>query len=855
MKISLATPALWGALFLALFSCTRQAEKTPLKDADQLVIGPSEKDTPLVFTIRPIEDLKKQMTWKGEVSSADYFRAIESLRDISNVERNERILDLSRKLYESFYSLNSTHGITTFADSIYLDMALGEAEPEIRKQLNILDKQITEGTKSISGLIDNSKKSFEWPAKLDSFNAGLDVLDTYANNLMKGLTQIGLTPTLEKAAISAIGGEYKNLRPSIEKMAKSLDSAENFQDALDALENATNELKIPLGKEEADLLQKGNDLAKELAQMESSQDALTLIINVWRMVPPEDREAAFKERSPDIYEFLNGKSKSDLKCLAAKICANPVMELARRVAILPKISAYGVHRIQNEIDSAALSYLKQSILTEATKFLPSLPDFVKKEMQNEVAKVKKLFALIQKDMPGFVRKRAAKWQKENLRSNITGLEIAGFSLDFSGRENISITTPKDLNSTKSSGAEVIGMSLFLAQAFLPENENKLRAAMLSPVLKMIAMGGFRQVGGEPYPSLNLPFQGKRDHYFTLKNLLKENITYAVPDSFMAKNNFLMERKNVKANASVVAQAELLRGVSKQIHFFRDWEKNIFDDQLATTQIEDMISEVPKGAINFSLFPKEYIYTLAVGNAGAILQNVIQGLSPAFLLLPGDELLWGDHYKEISDNKFSTIAGLVNLENGLRSKTVKTDEVARYILALDEFLEACEGIENTKSPILQEKNAEGITVVEQLTDARRYLKLFMLGLTNYLVHVSKKDDGGVPTFAKIDKKLEVLDGPHNLTTQALAIRAMLATAKRLNMPIYHWSALNTYYFMNKNMWNKETQFYRTEGGKPATFSEILLTIQALQDIQPIMEPRGRFQVQRAIRPWITAIEDF
>src|SRR5690606_22713616 len=214
----------------------------------------------------------------------------------------------------------------------------------------------------------------------------------------------------------------------------------------------------------------------------------------------------------------------------------------------------------------------------------------------------------------------------------------------------------------------------------------------------------------------------------------------------------------------------------------------------------------------SAFPKEIIFTLAVGGAGAILQNVIQDLSPAFLILPSGELLWGDQYEKIGDGpeNLSTVAGVVDIVDGKRGNTVQTAAVARYILALNEFILATEGIENTKSPLLLEKDEEGRTVLEQLEEARNYLRLFQMGLTNFLVHVAQnEEDGGFYSTYTIGEDLKATKRApqeRSLMVQALAIRALMASAEHLGLPLYAWSARDAYHFMNKKMWDKDSQFY-------------------------------------------------
>ena len=212
---------------------------------------------------------------------------------------------------------------------------------------------------------------------------------------------------------------------------------------------------------------------------------------------------------------------------------------------------------------------------------------------------------------------------------------------------------------------------------------------------------------------------------------------------------------------------------------RDWEHNELDEALGTFNAAELLPEVPAGVVSFPMFPKSLIFAVTVGNGGALLQNVIRKLSPAFLLMRQGEIFWGDRYQEIATGNVSTVAGMVPIIDGQRAGFVRTGDVARYILALDEFLAASEGVENTKAPPLLEKDAEGVTVLEKLLDARKKLRLFQMALTNYLVYVSQRKDGTQASVHTLPALLAPTTEPLRLEDQALAIRALLASARSLD----------------------------------------------------------------------------
>lgn len=849
-------------LALLLPACSRKAEKTALEDAP-VVFGPTSRDSKVELAPRSPEFMKGDLRVAGEVSTANYLRLAEDLKKISEDQASPAVGRLSRKLIESFNG--QPHSSVSLSNSLYLNAIIGEGEPEVQKELNSISKEIKSSINTLTGLLDASQKSYPWPKSLANLPAAISATDDYAVWLVNEIGKQKLDPSIAKPIQAAIKSEYGKYRPKVVKAVDSLQRAKKLGQATQVLKAVTKEFGFDLGAEGNAQLKKAEKLAASIAGVTTAQNALTLIVEIWRMTPPADRKAVFAS-VPEIYEYLDGKDELSLACLAAPICPNPLIMVPKRLVILPKISSYGVENIKNQVDSAARDYLVDQVRTQAVGFLPQIPVMVKGAVLVEAKKYQSLVASIQKDFPGFAKKSFGSWAAENFTAPVRGLEAGGLTWKLSSSDDIKLTMRKGAKGTVESGAETLGLSLATAHEFLPEEKSsKLKAALVSPLLKLLAISGFRKPGGQTFASLLYPLDGPKEQVFNIKDLLKGKTSFAVPDTFVASEGFAMNRDLSAPRASVGAQAELLRGISRQIRFHRDWEKNLFDEKLGVIQVEDVVKEVPRGAVNFSVFPKDVVFALSVGSAGAILQNIILDLSPAFLMLGEKELLWGNDYEKIGEGKISTVAGLVDIEaRGQRGRTVRTADVARYILALDEFLSATEGIEQTKAAPLLEKNAEGETVVEQLVEARRYLRLFQMGLTNFLVYVAqdKKDGGFQSAYSLADDGPSIKgDGPRLLTDQVLAIRALNVSADRLEMPLYSWAALDAYYFINRSLWDKQTQFYASavdSGGNQIgspNLLEIAAALRGIEELTPRMTGEVKGQWQRISKPWLRALEDF
>jgi hypothetical protein len=847
-------------IFLAaLPACTRTAEKTALIDAP-VQLGPTNRDTKVPLVPSPTEAMLAALRTEQEMNTASYLRLAEDIQALSRFQNSETLFQLSRDLVNSYRGEETPS--RPFSRSIYADTMIGEGEPQVKPELDAVSRDLRSAIDAVFGLLEKSKTAFPWPERIINYNDAIQTADEYVRWLSDKIPSLNLSPKISRPLQGAIHGEYRRLRPELQNFANKISGSRSFAEAVSTVKSALEKFKVKLDPEIAAQFVKADSLVASLETTRTSQDALSLIIEVWQSIPPGDREAVFKEAAPEFYDFLKGKDEASLKCLASGWCLNPVLEVARRLVILPKISEYGVDKIRNQIDSAARDQLLATVLEAASELLPTVPDLVKTQAMGEAQKYQDLINRVLKNFAGFAKDAFRDWEKENFRAELRGLDPSRVKIRIRGRDKIRVALPKPGRSgSVTTGAEVLGLSLSLAQEHLPESSDQ-KAALLEPINKLLAITGFRQFGGKLFPSFLLPIDGKRSDVFDIRQLLQGRTTYAVPDSFRANEDFIMDRAKALANASVGSQSELLRGISRQIRFHRDWERNQFDEVLGDTQIEDIIDQIPKGSVNYSAFPKDMIFTLAVGGAGAILQNVVRDLSPAFLILPNGKFIWGDKYKEIGEGEgnVSTVAGLVDVVNGKRGQFVRTADVARYILALDEFLSAMEGIEQTKSALLTNVGKNGKSVLDELRDARRYLRLFQMALTNYLTFVAQNKDGGFHSVYDIEKK-SVVPGDRLLADQALAIRALMASSRQLNLKLFSWAALDGYFFMNKTMWDESQQFYaptvKPSGQKmgAASILDVAATLRAGEELSPFMSTSIRAQWEQIAGLWVRALQDF
>ena len=846
------------ALGLCLAACSRRAEKTALKDAP-LVLGPINQDAVISVEPKTLTALRESLKFESELNTASYLRFAEDLNALGTQTQSEELDRFSKELFQAYRSRFKKE--TPLSESLYAQALLGEAQPEVKKEVDILAKDLRGATLILDKILEKSKSQFSWPRSYKNFSQVVVTADAYLKWLNENLAKEGLKNEVLQPIGAAINKEYQEYRPKVIDGANRLERTETLRQAVAALRSTISNLGIEADGEVGAQLAKAKHLVNSLEEMETSHDALVLIIYLWKMVPEEDRKAVFYKASPEIYNFLADRGDYSLDCLQQDICLNPILELARQFAIYPKIEEYGIDKLRDQIDTAARKYIISAILQQAAAFGPRVPDFAKKQLYAQAGKYQDLVATIRNDFAGFAAAALQNWEKKEFPVNMRGLDPSRIRVKIMGKGKNQVALKNPTETGIESGAEVLGASISAAQYYLPTEKFELRAALVEPLVKMFAVSGFTKIDGTQFPSFLLPLDGKKTEVFKIRELLEGTTSFAVPDAFVASKNFVMNRDLAKPNASVSAQAELLRGISKEIAMLRDWNESTFDSSLSNIPVEELVKGIPKGAVNLSAFPKEILFTISVATAGSILQNVIRDLSPAFLFLPDGNLIWGKDYKQIGDGpaNLSAVAGLVNIENGKRGSVVKTADVARYVLALDEFLRATDGIEQTKSKQLRKVDGKGKSVLDKLTEARRYLKLMQMALVNYLVFVAQDKDGGFHGQFTLEGKNLKPEGTRSLEDQVLAIRALTATAKSLELPPFLWSALDCYYFLNRNMWNSGTQFYSARvdekgqrSGQPNVL-EITATLRSLNELSDIMDMEVKEQWDRISKPWQEALE--
>jgi hypothetical protein len=334
---------------------------------------------------------------------------------------------------------------------------------------------------------------------------------------------------------------------------------------------------------------------------------------------------------------------------------------------------------------------------------------------------------------------------------------------------------------------------------------------------------------------------------------KSNFAYRLPDKMKMVNSFQAVGDAYEKNFSASAYAEQLKGLSQMINFTADWKKTGFEDSLGKIQAQELTSELENPALARPLFPKEMLFALNLGDAAVLLKNITKKSTPVFLITLNDKTIWADQYQP-GGKETAIMAGLVDIKEGQRATTVQGQDVAKFLLAIHEFLKATEGVGRTRSAILLEKDLYGMTPLQALLEGREELKLLTVALANFISSQMVNDQSVVQPSYSVLKMQTTYDKNFQVEDQAFAIRALFSAWEITGMETYLWSAQEIYFAMNKNAFDSREHFYVNGDGSPLSFPQKVNTLRALVELKASLPPSSQNQLARMVAPWMSALEE-
>lgn len=821
-------------------------------------LKPRLEDSDLHLRLRELGEAPPELAWQGEISTAEYFSQIENLIRLGDTSGRSGLRHKGISWLQEFYN---TPGLATpgeLALSPYLGMATGYVEQQVQSSLNDVLLQMEEARHVIlRHVLALGTKQPAPPSK--GLEGMLALAEDFTRRVLADIPNMNLPPVIEEGFRTELINTTRPLFNDAKLLLDSYKKVTRLSQALALIENAIQKFQVELDPELLKSLKQGRRIATGLDAMNDAQGALSVLVDVWRILTPLERREKIKPANEDLYDFLVKQSPKELECLKTRGClGGPVDGLIKKAFILPKIRKYGVSNLRKEMNQQTLEYVAATLETTAQEFVLTMPQTFAENIEiSWLAKVDRMVA-VRTDLQSYVNRVGGVWAKRLLPASegkIPGFEVARVHVKASPQEPLRLTPSAPALELD---GEVAGASLS-ANILLLENtpfENPLSLpAAFSQINKIVAMAGYRDTRDQLVPALFAPVG--RDprlldiaHFEAVKD---KNHSFRLPDRIRLRDAFRATTANDYARSfSAAGLARQIQGLSASLRFTADWKTSSFDKLLGPITAQDLTTDARGEELQQPLFPKDMLFALNVGTLSVLLQELIKKTTPVFLITLEGRRLWADEYS--AENPETPImAGIVDIKDGERVAVAKAPDAALFLLALAEFIQTTEGVDATRSPLLLKKNPQGLRPLDSLDTGRQDLRRLSIALANFLSAKMKTSS------ALIQESLhfETLDTSSaratlRVETQALTIRALLKAYELTGIEAYQWTAEEIYYAMNRELYRVKDEFYVNGDGSEPSFGEKLETLRALSELKPHLPAQSREQLERIMNPWLDAL---
>lgn len=826
---------------LSLIACAPSVENKPAAEAPH-DFGPQNQDVTLSLSGKSISN--DFIRWNGVLDLSDYFEFAIELNELGVRTQNAAYTETARKWVEDYYSNERLHSSVDFKDSPYVEALIGFSRDEASATLQDVNKSLVKDLSTLQAWLQTAKQNTAWPVESIRYQNLMVFLKNFLEGLKSQIQYLDITSIVKDNLQAEFNQQADSNLQTLEQHLRKLNASANFEDAVQNLRSLVADFEYSLSQERLNMIQSGLNLSQSLKQMQDAQDALSVLVDLWRLLTPVQREEHFASANREFYDYLKEQDEKGLNCLKSRECTSFMISMAKSIKILPGIEEYGIDNLRQKVEKGTLEYLLMEVDESIARYFPGIPDLIFSKIQSEFSIQMSNIQQILTSYPQFVKTQASSWGEQQF----AGREGRVFGLD---RKNMKVMVNNFLRAqlaesgVQEVSAESLGGSL-LSSELVSIRPEVAFDQILNQLNKLLTLGSYKKDSGVSQ-SLFLPMKSsQKNEKLDIYKVATTPISFAMPDVLNLVGPYQARMQNINYKFSVKPQAMLLRGIAKNIKLFQDWRSNVYDATLGKVHLGQIVKNLPDSLQSRKIFPKDAMFALSLANGAVILNNLLKELTPIFVLNQQSRIIWANEY-DFTDEEVAAMAGVVDIENGQRGALVNASDLSYYILALKEFLEATDQIEKTQSTVLREKDEEGRTPVERLIKSRGQVRVLILGLANFLSHQMVSSNGLVnDVYSLKDKK--VVSIKSSIQTQFLAIRALLTAYEYTQLPNYLWSALDIYYALNRGFFDAQTGFYKDH----KNVFQVVKALLALSQIQSFLPESSQQQLAKLMAPWLKVL---
>jgi hypothetical protein len=795
-------------------------------------------------------DFDQSVTVKSTIKPATLYRLAETLMKLGASEKNQDLSESGEKLLEKMRNLPGLATPVRSDRSPYAQLAISETKVEVEQALTQVDQQLNAGEVQLNELLTHLGASYAWPAPTASLAEAGNAIAGFLGEFSAQAQRSNIFDALKAPIQQEIGQQQQWILGLTQRLDQKLQTAKKFPELMQWTQKFLVDEKLTPPPDLQASLQQGNLMAQDISACNSAQAVLTTVVDIWNILDDNGRIQYIKPESDSLYDYLKKSDAGDLKCLRADGCSNPLKFIIKKLFILPKINHLGVAKVCDSIEQSALSYVKTAAQKGIAQIYPQMPELVSTALNKAISEKAQILHDIQNNYPGFIKQKLQAWSETQLlgKGQLHGIDA--------GQVQVALKQ-KELRLQAVAGnadAESFAQSMAaLAQAFRSAelSADQTRQSSFDLINHLVALGGYRNENGALVPALLSPME-RSAPLLDLSHLASQTAVYGLPDQFQLTASMTPQQTHPVATMSARSQAELMRALSQVIYYLSDWRRSAYDKALGSVTAADLVPEYKDvGDLQRSLFPKPELMTLAIGDLAVTLENLTKKMAPVFVVgVHDDKVMWLDDY-DLEKGEMVAMAGVVDIVKGERAKIVRSQDVARWILALAEFLHATDGIEKTRSDILREKDAQGASALDSLIKARRQLKLLVVAFANLLSHQMVAEDGLIVSQLALPSLTAAAS--QSLLDQAMALQALVKAADVTGIEVYRVSALELYYSLNAKKYLAKMHFYSMSGKvEPVDVESLSEMVSAISGLKASLPEKSRDQAEWILQPWLAGL---
>lgn len=792
MRIHLLLP------FLVFAACAPKPQSIPFEPT-VVQAGPRLTDVDLRLDESKVA---ARLQWNEETSSATLFRMTENLLALRDGLPADALAAWTRTLWRSLPGER-----VPLAKSDYADLMAEQTEAEVLKKLD----EMLPAVRRAPAILRQALLAQGAPLgrnEVPEFDEALSRALGFVNAFQARVPSLNIAFAVQSGLKEELAKRLPPLQQQAQKAIRDLKTAKKLVDAMNVVSQFLKESGLALSADTMARLTAGRKLGAAMDAYVDAPGALSVIIDIWRYLEPADRKSVFEPASPELYDYLKDQDDDGLDCLKNPDCPSFTKWLAKKIRIEPQLRAYGLEKLRAEMNVQGAAAARKEVRKAIAEQLRALPRTLADMIDEEVAARLVPFERLRKNYAGEMRARFTQWSAAALEKNgpsVLNLRPVRAKVSLSGTADIRLkwaATPTETLENVGSSSAVA--PLFWRSAGLSVAER--RAALLSEVA--FVSREYRRAGRGKGP-----------------------VTSTV--------------------VSARSHAEIVRGLSRLANVFRAPGRDAIDELVGGFRAADLFPEVDVEELDRPLFPKEAFSALSFASVGEHLETITQERSQVFLVDLEGRVTWANDF-EFGAGTEAIMAGVVDRSGDVRAAVVRAEDVARYLLALCEFLESTRGIENSESSYLITPDNQGRVPRDRIVAAKSQIRLLVLGLANYLSHQFRAGGDLVVSRLDVDTQRPV-DGRVTALDQALTVRALLAASRTLDIDLYRWEAVDLISAMNRDLFRKEKGFYAGDGETAVKPPDLLEFLRAFEDVGPYLGDASRAQLTKLSRPWREALK--